>query len=282
MTAHLMLIWDFDSAIGQVNATYPYNFHETVLLDELANLEQILSLAKEFGIRMTFACVGFAAEEGHFPYHIPSRIAEIHALGHEVASHSWKHEWFPFLEREQIKRSLARSKLALETCIGKPGGVTGFVPPFSRPMSWYGRAAFSLGDKVFGPWYAGASLGSLLKVVDEVGYRWCRVLYRPIWKKISGSDLQKPFDHHLPRKGTVRCVPQTHCGFDERALALLTVATEEKKAVVITGHPSGISRNGSESLKHLRPFLQSVADYQQAGVLEAVTVTEYLQTGSAL
>lgn len=278
MTAYLLLIWDFDTAIGQVNATYPYSFHETVLLDELSNVDRILDLAGELGIRMTFACVGFAAEEGHFPYHVPSRIARIHELGHEVASHSWKHEWFPYLEREQIRRSLARSKSALEACVGKPGAVTGFVPPFSRPMSWYGKAAFSLGDRVFGPWYAGASIGSLLKVVDEVGYRWCRVVYRPIWKKITGDLQRRPFDGHLPTKHRVCCIPNTYCGFDEPALALLQAAIEQDKAVVISGHPSGLSRNGEESFQHFSFFMRRVAEYQKMGALATITVTEYLES----
>ena len=59
MPGHVILIWDYDAAMGQVNATYPYNFHEETIYSEIENVEGILALGSEFDVRMTFACTGF-------------------------------------------------------------------------------------------------------------------------------------------------------------------------------------------------------------------------------
>lgn len=279
MPGHLILIWDYDAAIGQVNASYPYNFHETVLEEEIQNVDRILAWGEECDLRMTFACVGFAAEPGHYPYHVPEQIRKIHLKGHEIASHSWRHEWFPFLEREQIRRSLARSKLALEQCLGEPGAVRGFVPPFSRPMSWYGKGAWSLGDRVCGPWYPGASLGSLLPLVEETGYQWCRVRHRPVWNVLADRRGSKPSRlGRWERAGGVICVPQHYTGFDAEAAGLVERAVEQEAAVVLTGHPAGLSRPGKENLEELRRFWGRIAGYRERDRLHVVTASDYIRT----
>src|SRR5580693_8115976 len=109
MPGRLFLMWDYDGALGQVNATYPYNFHEEMLLQEIQNVDFILQSARSLALKMTYACVGFSAEPGHWPYHVPEQLQRIHAEGHEIASHSWRHEWFPYLEPQQVVRSLRRS-----------------------------------------------------------------------------------------------------------------------------------------------------------------------------
>lgn len=274
MQGNLIIIWDYDAAIGQVNATYPYNFNEERLFEEIEHVETILKFGQECEIRMTFACLGFAAEPGQFPYHVPDQIRKIHSLGHEIASHSWKHEWFPYLQREQILRSLARSKFSLETCIGQSGAVQGFVPPFSRPMSWYRKGAISLGDRVFGRWYPGADLGSLIKIVRQTGYAWCRVAYRPLWRRLFP---EKGLNDSWEKEQGVACVPHHYAGFDETALALVKRAIEEEKTVVISGHPSGLGRNGNESLECVRSFLHTIARDQEKGILKISTVSRYVE-----
>lgn len=275
MSSTLMIIWDYDSAVGQLNASYPYKFREETILQEIQNVDRILELGNTFDIQMTFACVGFAAEPGHFPYHIGDQIAKIYAAGHEIASHSWRHEWFPFLEREQVRRSLQRSKESLEKCLGKPGAVNGFVPPFSRPMSWYRKGALSLGDRVWGPRFPGANWGSLLNFVNEAGYRWCRVTHKPIWKKLRRPlpTAELSFTPWIQAKNVI-CVPEHYCGFDDPALALTKRAIDEDETVVIVGHPLGLSRNKSENINYLLSFMRCVADWQQQGRINTKTVTD--------
>lgn len=271
MSTKVCIIWDYDSAIGQVNSSYPYNFHEESLLTEIQNVEKILDLARERELKMTFAVVGFAAERGQFPYHVPDQIRAIADAGHEVASHSWRHEWFPYLAREQVRRSLKRSKEVLELCIGKRGGVKGFVPPFSRPMSWYGRLALSLGDRTFGPGFPGANLGSLLALVEEAGYKWCRVLYQPLWGRIA---RRRPAPSSVFRHGDVACIPQHTCGFGEKALTLLNQSIEQKRDFVVTGHPLGLSLPHEEHQEKLVRFLSHLADLQAMDRVRVCTVQE--------
>ena len=45
----LLITWDYDSAIGQVNASYPYNFHEQTLLQKIENIGRILDACHGFG-----------------------------------------------------------------------------------------------------------------------------------------------------------------------------------------------------------------------------------------
>ena len=128
----------------------------------MQNVDYILGVGKTNQLKMVFACLGFAAEKVPYPFCISEQIKKIHTLGHEIASHSWRHEWFPYLEKDQIRRSLERSKFALETCLDLPGAVQGFVPPFNRPMTWLQKSAFSLGDRALFPFFPGADLGSLI------------------------------------------------------------------------------------------------------------------------
>lgn len=276
MSAKVCIIWDYDAAIGQVNSSYPYNFHEESILTEIHNVEKILSLARERGLRMTFAVTGFAAESGQFPYHVPDQIREIAQLGHEIASHSWRHEWFPFLTREQIRRSLKRSKEALERCLGQPDAVKGFVPPFSRPMSWYGRLALSLGDRAFGPAFPGANLGSLLKLVSEAGYQWCRVVYRSLWRRFTRrppAPEAPVWLHHIA------CIPQHTCGFGDKAMSLLNDTIKHGRTLVVTGHPLGLSLPHDEHEEKLKRFLNQLADMQARECVKVLTVQELLGIG---
>lgn len=274
MPAKLMIIWDYDTGIGQINSTYPYLYREETIHQEIQNVEKILELAEAYRFPMTFAIAGVAAETGQYPYHIPDQIAKIAQAGHEVASHSWKHEWFPFLERKQIELSLERSKQSLERCLGQERAVFGFVPPFSRPMSWFARGVISLGDRVV-PWAPGADLGSLLGFVSDAGYQWCRVTYRPIWQKLTrttGVDFNRPWI----RKGNVVCVPQHYVGFDTPAQVLLESAIQQNGALVICGHPSGLNRPHKEALEHLERFLEISVRYRDESRLTVATVSRHL------
>ena len=274
----LMIIWDYDGAIGRVNASYPYKFDEQKIYREIENVETILGLADKYGLKMTFACVGIGAEKGVFPYHIQDQIKKIHQLGHEIASHSWRHEWFPYLEKEQIKRSLSRSKYALELCIGELDAVRGFILPFSRPKSWYSRGAFSLGDRVFGPWYPGASLGSVLKFVSQAEYQWSRVSYRPIWEKYLGRSKSRPnLSAKWPIFHGLVCVPNHIFGFDAAARDLLTRLSGEGGSLVVSAHPAALDFGREESLDNFLQFLALAEDYLDKDLIQSKTVGEYIK-----
>lgn len=278
MSGTLTIIWDYDGPIGQVNSSFPYHFDEQKLLREIENVETILDLAQKFSIPMTFACTGFSAEPGEYPYHICEQLRKIHSQGHEIASHSWKHEWFPFLTTEQIRLSLSRSKFALETCLGFEGAVKGFVIPFNRPMSWYSRGALSLGDRAFGPWRKGASLGSLIQLIAEAGYKWTRLFYRPIWQKLLTDRTQnRTYTKSWGNYHGVTLIPSHYFGFDKTAQDDLLTAISQGGDLVISGHPAALSFGREESLENLVTFLELAARERDQNQLQVKTVSEGLK-----
>ncbi len=272
----VMIIWDYDTAIGQINASYPYNFRAETLQQEIDNVDRILELGSDMQLRMTFACVAFAAEPGHFPFHVPDQLRRIHAASHEIASHSWRHEWFPFLEREQVRRSLARSKQVLQTCVGEAGTVRGFVPPFSRPMTWYKKGAISIGDRSLSPFRAAGNIGSLCSELRDAGYSWCRVSYQPLLRRLSGGGPPPLIEGRLHRAKGIACIPHHYTGFDRGAIQLLDHAVAGRCSAVVVGHPAGLSREREENIKLLVPFLEHVARLQAAGRIRARSVSEHL------
>jgi len=275
-----MIIWDYDSALGQINSTLPYNFRFTPIYEEIENVEYILSVAKTSDIKMTFACLGFAAEESVYPFGNPEQIRKIFDEGHEIASHSWRHEWFPLLTEKQIFKSLERSKSALEKCVGKKDIVIGFVPPHSRPMSWFKKFSFSFGDRSIFPIHKGGDIGYILKQLSLLNYKWCRVLksYKPLWKKVyaNSNGVQFIFNKWEIHEGIV-CVPQHYTGFDEPARKYLEKAIEKNEALVIVGHPAALSREKEESLLHFNKFFEEVNKYKLDGLLELMTVTDFIK-----
>jgi len=278
MAGKLIIIWDYDSALGQINSTMPYNFDFKHIYEEIENVEYILQKAKEKNIKMTFACLGFAAEESVYPFGNAAQIKKISGEGHEIASHSWRHEWFPYLTEKQIYRSLERSKQALEKCTGKENSVNGFVPPHSRPMSWYKKYSVSLGDRAIYPFHKGGDTGYILKQLSLLNYRWCRVLssYKPVWEKIFRSDTKEEFLFgKWEINNDILCVPQHYTGFDEFAQKYLDKAVEKNEALVIVGHPAALSRNKSESSHNFNIFMNIAEGYIAKNQIETYTVTEY-------
>ena len=112
---------------------------------DFENTEQLLALHARYEVPACFAVVGAAALPGTRPYHDPQQIRRIHAAGHEIASHSFRHEWLPGLDRDALRETLRRSKDALEQCIGAP--VTSFVPPFNQPFDYPAALAWSLSER---------------------------------------------------------------------------------------------------------------------------------------
>ena len=254
----LYLMWDFDAAIGQINSSYPYNYHEELIYQEIKNVEKILELSAFHDIKMIFAITGFSAEKGLFPFHFRDLIRKIYSEGHEVASHSWRHEWIPFLEMDQLEKSLKRSKSILEDCIGEKDTVTGFVPPFSRPMSWLRRGAFSFGDKALGPNFKCNDIQKIIPIVKKLGYNWMRVTYRTIFEKINKVDKPRSLKRDWYIEQGLMCVPNNCVGFDDRAIKTINLGIENHRDIIISGHPSGLSRNGIENIENFKSFIDFV------------------------
>lgn len=249
--------WDFDAAIGQINASYPYNYNEQLIYEEIINVERILEIAKFYKVYFSFAITGFTAEQGIYPFHLPDLINKIYSGGHEIASHSWRHEWLPLLQQRQLYLTLERSKYILEKCINKSNSVIGLVLPHNRPMSWLGQGALSLGDRGIYPFFPGGDIGAIARIASRIGYRWIRVAYRPLWEKCFGFDSRAR--RKVINKHGVHLVPLTYTGFDEMAINLIQQFTYRKNDITLCGHPLMLSRTGKaeseENLIKLLDFL---------------------------
>lgn len=279
MPGKLLIIWDFDSALGQINSTLPYNFKYDPIYQEIENVDYILTRAEMENIQMTFACLGFAAEPGIFPFNIPDVIGKLSAKGHEIASHSWRHEWFPYLTEKQIYKSLERSKQSLETCLGIGEFVTGFVPPHSRPMSWMKKYSLSIGDRGLYPFHKGSDIGYILKQLAVLEYKWCRVLtkYKPVWEKFGRNSNDDSVN--FPKWEThdnIVCVPQHYTGFDKPAIDFIKEAVNRNETAVISGHPAGLSREKVESREHFDRFIDKAVLLRDEEGLEILTVSNFI------
>ena len=265
--ATLAIAWDFDSAVGQVNATFPYHFRRTPLDQELEAVAELRGLSARLGIAMTFATVGLAAEDVPAPFGARGELQALHAAGHEIASHAWRHEWLPHITTQQLRRSLVRSKLALEQAVGEVGAVTGFVPPFNRPMTWLARGEVRPGDRWAYPPAAGATLDRLIPTVSGAGYRWVRAGYR---RRLGRTRADRLFAPELVA-GCVN-VPHHYNGFDDHAHSLLDEAVLRRRLVVLTGHPAGLFRSTNEHRSLVVGLLELAASRRDAGEMAIVTV----------
>ena len=168
MSKKIVIIWDFDGPIGLINASYPYNFNYNNLHKEIKNAREILDILDDFQIKTCFAITGFSAEEGKFPYTFPELINEIYERGHEIASHSWRHEWSSIFQHKQIDKSLKRSKQSLENAIHNNQTISGFVPPHNRPMTWLKRGAISWGDRGIYPFFKTADNEAMVNLLKKI------------------------------------------------------------------------------------------------------------------
>ncbi len=94
-----------------------------------ANVQRILEmLAAQGDTKATFFILGWIAER------YPALVKEIHALGHEVASHGYNHQRLTQMPRERFRDDIQRSKSLLEELTGEQ--VKGYrAPSFSLAAS---------------------------------------------------------------------------------------------------------------------------------------------------
>jgi len=264
----LLLFWDVDTQWGADRSRSGGGPKAWGALD-FEHTELLLEAHARHGVPACFAVVGAAALPGERPYHDPAQVRRIHALGHEVASHSHRHDWLPGLSPRALRETLRASKQALEDCIGAP--VTAFVPPWNRPVDYPAGWSFSLSERR----EAGRErvhLGALCEALAEAGYRFCRVSYRPMHVRLLQRLLRRRLDRpaRLEAIRGVACVRlNTPGGFDGPAQAMLRRCATEGGLVVAYGHPHSVRGGGSQDLAHLEAFLREAARLRDEGRLEA-------------
>ncbi len=108
-----------------------------------ANVERILALFDETGVRATFFTLGWVAER------FPELIRRIVAQGHELASHGWSHVRVTQQQPESFREDVSRTKALLEDLGG-------------TEVVGYRAASYSIGKGNLWAW----------EVLAEVGYRY--------------------------------------------------------------------------------------------------------------
>lgn len=256
----IILIWDFDGPIGQINSTYPYNFSFENFEAEIENVHYILKKLEEYNIKSCFAITGFSAEEGKYPYVFPDLINEIASNGHEIASHSWRHEWTPIFMKKQIEKSLIRSKKSLEKAINYKQDVIGFVPPHNRPMTWIRKGAFSIGDRGLFPFFKMGDTQSLIDVLGETNYKWIRIAHQNLFQKI--NLFKKNCTGKIYKYNKILILENHYNGFDDYVIN--HILNTNYPTYTISGHPLMISfLNKVESRENFEIFLDKLTQSNQ-------------------
>lgn len=256
----ILLIWDFDGPIGQINSSYPYNYHHENLEEEINNVKWVLQILKEKKIKTCFAITGFSAEKGVYPFNFPEFINEIASQGHEIASHSWRHEWVPIFKRDQISKSLKRSKMVLERAINSENTVVGFVPPHNRPMTWLRRGAFSIGDRGVFPFFKLGDNEKLINLLKETDYRWIRVSYNSFFSKI--GLVKKNLTGRIIKHKGVLVLENHYTGFDKKVLN--HILSTNYNTYTVSAHPYMLSLEGKdESKENFLNFLDTLLSSNQ-------------------
>jgi len=276
----ILFFWDYDTQWGGDRSRLPGGPKAWGAL-EFANTERLLELHAEHDVPACFAVVGSAALPGERPYHDPAQVRRIHAAGHEIGSHSHRHEWLPALGPAALRETVASSKDAIEQCIGAP--VTTFVPPWNQPFDYPAGFSFSLSERR----HAGrdrTGLVRLCETLEATGYRFCRVAYRPMHQRLAEAVVGRRLD----QKGRVETIRGISCarlntpgGFARSTVEVLRRSARRGGLVVVYGHPHSLTLGNSQDERHLAPFLQRVSAMCKAGELKVALPRDWAGTGTA-
>jgi hypothetical protein len=263
----LLFFWDYDTQWGADRSRSGSGPKAWGPL-EFENTEHLLELHAAFGVKACFAVVGAAALPGARPYHDMTQIKSIHAAGHEVGSHGFRHEWIPGLNRRQLVDALRDSRDAIEQCISAP--VTSFVPPYNQPYDYPQGNSFSLSERRVAGNHR-TNLRQLCEALGETGFRFCRVSYRPFQQRLAERILGRRLDRpsRLEQIEGITCIRlNTPGGFDAPSVKMLERCTDSGGTTVVYGHPHSITANGSQNQSYLTGFLKRASELINQNRLE--------------
>ena len=135
------------------------------------NVERILALFDERGVRATFFVLGWVAER------YPALVRRIAAAGHEVASHGYRHQMVYRQERDEFRSDVLRTKALLEDLSG-------------AAVKGYRAASYSIGSKNL--W--------ALDVLLEAGHQYSSSVY-PIRHDLYGMPEAPRFAFRMSEQG---------------------------------------------------------------------------------
>lgn len=266
--ATLLFFWDYDTQWGADRSRTGGGAKSWGHL-EFPATDRLIEIHAEYELPACFAVVGAAALPGENPYHDPRQIQRLHAAGHEIASHSFKHEWLPALNRPDLLETLKNSKDALEQCIGAK--VVSFVPPFDMPMDYPAKLSINLTERREVR-KERTGLYDLCAALHETGYQFCRVKYQPFYiraveKLLKRRWVNKPAQ--VEKIAGMTCVRNiAPPGFAAPTLEILGKVAPQDGYIIIYGHPHHLSTDKTEGEKYLIPLLKRVKALREQGVLK--------------
>ena len=263
----LVMFWDYDTQWGADRSRLS-NGKATWGHLEFENTERVLEAHARYDVPACFAVVGAAALDGERPYHDPEQIRRIHGAGHEVASHSFHHEWLPAVGIRGLETTVRESRDALEQCIG--ARVITFVPPFNQPFDYWRAASISLSERRSVP-QDRIDIPRLCTTLREAGYQVCRTAFRSallrVRDRITAESHRAP---GMPRSiSGILCLQlNTTCGFRDDVLDAMRANLGKPGLWVVYGHPHSISDpDSTQSQSNLEHFLATVSEWKRAGRL---------------
>jgi polysaccharide deacetylase family protein (PEP-CTERM system associated) len=135
------------------------------------NIEGILALFEERGVRATFFVLGWVAER------YPALIRRIVAAGHEIASHGYRHQMVYRQQPAEFRADVLRTKALLEDLTG-------------TAVKGYRAASYSIGrDNLWA-----------LDILQEAGHRYSSSVY-PIRHDLYGMPEAPRFAFRTSERG---------------------------------------------------------------------------------
>ena len=273
--AAVLIFWDYDTQWGGDRSRSGGGPKAWGAL-EFEHTDRLLDIHREYDVPACFAAVGEAGREGRRPYHDPVQLRRIHAEGHEIGSHSLRHEWLPGLAPDELARAVSESKTILEQCVGSD--VVTFVPPYNQPFDYPAGLSISLSERREASSHRN-DLGAVCRALGAAGYRFCRVAYRPIAQRLVEGVLGRRRDRpsRLEAIEGVTCVRlNTPGGFGAETAAVVERCAERGGLAVVYGHPHSLRAENSQNEELLKPFLRRVAQLRTEGRIEVLRPKDLL------
>jgi hypothetical protein len=272
MTLKLLIFWDYDTQWGADRSRLggPKDWGPL----EFENTERLLELHDQYQVPACFAVVGAAAKPGNRPYSDPNQIRQIHAMGHEVGSHTFFHDWLPGLDAVQLRQTLKDSKTALEDCIGAP--VTSFVPPYNQPHDFFQKGSISLSERREARGER-TDIPELCRALVETGYTFSRVSYKTPMERILLQVKHRRKQEIYPETiEGLTCLRLAHpAGFTGRICS--SIERKGDGYVVAYGHPHSLRNGGPQDEKYLVPFFERVKKLESDGRIQVLLPRQIVQ-----
>ncbi|MCF7798451.1 polysaccharide deacetylase family protein [Candidatus Woesearchaeota archaeon] len=229
----VVIYFDYELQQGADMCTNPQKWG----LDDYTNTEKLLELLNKYDVKVCFATLGTIAEGNKLPYSSKKQIKKIHSKGHEIASHSYKHNALDSLTNKEIISDLKKSKRLLESVIKEK--IMTFVPPHNLPFNLLGIAIGLKKIEKEGkptkrrPYISKRPISKYRQIINKIGFKVIRE-YDLIINKLDFT------------------------GFDSKVRNKILKNKNKNKIITCYGHPHALLVKGKQSLEELEKTIKLI------------------------